>query len=426
MKSKIELLFVALFMLVASSCQKKGDSDILSTIPVDTEFFVVAEGNDIFPAAEVIVTRFDKTSFGEKIQEILIENSEIIDKTRPMAFFEYKGAKVLSLYLSQPGAFREAEDKKGHKFSEKDGILDNGEDVFICDDQLWIGNGATTFDATAVKRLLSLKENESLGGIDYARTLADGSSDVAGWLSAEGLVNMMPENGFAAMAMSLLFEDMKYVPFTVKFDDGKATAEIKAINGKYQPSKYLFNPATIDLSTVKEFPGRGDIFVAVAVDSDQLKQLVGQFGMLLGGMPLATLAGNIEGTVVGSANSSADESEFAAQIVFDNTDAARQGAEELMKLFAPSEAAVEQTGNKVYLHTHTLGGKEIAGYASMMEGAEIAVVMAASRFDYTDGLITGTSLTGRHDGDSLKFIVTIDTKKGRNSLTSILEASQMK
>lgn len=436
---KFALGMATLLMLIATACSRSGDADILTTIPANTGYFAVADlrqiieklGNEVQEDGDVKIGTQISTLLssmgarGEEIRQMLTDNQAAIDFSQPVASFEYKGSQIFTFYVSDPSKFRELGDKKGRAFTEKDGIWTDGHCFFMADKQVWATDGGSTFTPQTVSYLCRLQEKESMAGVEYTESLIQEGGDIYGWIDVAKMTSsIFSDNMMAGLAASTLFDGAKYLPFHINFQEGNATLKITVLNSRFQPAPYLLKSSGIDSGMVEEYKGKGDVFMAVAIDPTQIRQISTQFGPMLGAglTPFINLLANIEGTIVASADSSSKDTSFGVQADLASQEAAVRAADDVMALVPPTDGAVELTGNRLFVHTHTLDGEEIGPYAADMKGAQWAFVMSGSKLKETHGLITKVVVKGVGDGESLQIDMNVYTKPGQNSLKSILEA----
>lgn len=436
---KIALGLVALLLVIATGC-RKDDSEVIATIPANTGFFAVVNienineklGNTVSSDGDVklnadLSALFDKMGIqGRELKLMLSDNQASIDYTLPVALFEYKGSSISTFFVTDPGQFREFFQKKGVKFSESKGVWESEGKVFLADNQVWISDGASTFTAQTVKYLQSLDEKDSLKGVEYAVKLAEEDSDIFGWADISKLTSSVYGSGntMASAGLTTLFDDGKYVPFKLNFNDGNITADLKVLNSKYQPAPYLLKSAGINMEVLEQYQGKGDILFAVAVDPAQVQQLTAQFGPLLGaGMkPLMDALGSIDGTIVGSMKSASIGPAFGIQTRFTSAEAASQAAAQIRNFLPTTEGGVEVNGNQIYLHTSALEGKSVAALAPELKGAQWGIVLGGSEINQlSQGMLRKAVLKGVLDGNSCVVSLRVDTKQGQNALKSLVE-----
>ena len=430
------MAIAAVMILMASSCRKDGNSEVLSTIPSNTEMFVVANlqqineklGNKVGSNGEVTIGAplemllRNSGKDGQTMREMLQSNEAGLDFNASLAIFEYKGSQVVTFYVVDPGQFRDFGKSKGEKFTEKAGVWESDGRVFMKDNQVWVSSGASTFTATTVQMLSGLDEKESLQGVPYACELVEGDADLSGWLNIKGLGSAMYSGNMVAnVAVNTLFESPAYLPFTVKFNDGNAVAEVKMLDDKFKPSKYLLRGNDINMEAVNSYQGKGDVFFAISLDPEQMKELGSKFGPLMGQMtPLFDLLASIDGTVVGSADSKQPAS-FGLLVNFLSPEKAAQASEQLASLMPGSNSVVDLSGSKLYIHSPGLEGEEIGKYAADMKGSAFAFVMGSAKVMNGEDYINKVVLKGQRSGDSLVVTLKIDTKPGQNALKSLVE-----
>lgn len=429
---------MALFIALTISCSKDSNSDILSTIPANTAYFAVVDlkeiqdnlGNTVEKDGKVKVDEnFRKTIMGlpgnmGEMVDLMENNDATIDFNNYLATFDYKGSQVMTFYVENPGKFRDYLKSKGITFSESKGVWESKENYFMSGNQVWKTNGASTFTAQTVSYLTSLKEKESLQTNDYACGLLGKDAGIVGWVDISEMMSMIgAQNFMLSMAVNTLYENPKYIPFTVKFNEGNAQAEVYVINANFKPAKYLFKTLEVNMDQIRDYQGKGNVFFALSVDPAQIKQLSAQFGGMIGEMGgLLDILAEINGTVVGSADNTSPESSYGIEAKFSSPEAAMSAADMVMKLVPPAEGAVELTGDKLYLHTHNLEGAGIEAFADEMKGSEFAMVMTAPQGSKGWNEISKIVVKFNRDGESTVLKLRMDTKPGQNALVSILKA----
>lgn len=438
---KLSLYFCMICALLAASCRKGDEADLLATIPSNTGFFAVVDlvkvnkalGNDVNSDGSVktgdklnqVLAAFGKQ--GDELKNMLDGDKASVDFTRPLGAFEYKGSPVVTFYVSDAKAYMKYIEEQTHsEFKEIDKIWQSATGgIFVKGNQVWVSSGASTFTAETVKMLSALPEDDSLISIEYARKLVDEGKDVAGWATIAALTGYS-DNPMMNLGITTLYDGAAYLPFTVTFENGKAQLSAKVLDKKFQPARCTLRPSTIQASVLNEYQGKGDVFFAISIDPAQAKDLLGQYGQFMGQFAsLGEILGNTDGTIVGSANSASEEASFGLMTNFTSQETAREAAETIMDMMPPSELAVELTGTKLYIHSHNLEGETIGGSVKLMEGAEWAMVLTPDKVGAGDA-VSNVVVKALRQGDSTEFLLTVNTKPGQNALLSLLEMATKK
>ena len=440
---KIALGLVALLLVVAAGCRKGNNEGALDTIPSNTAYFCVVNvskindnlGNETRSDGDVklsrdfsqILDRFGKD--GDEMRKMLTDNKASLDFKMPLTIFEYKGSLITTFFVRDEEDFRDFLKQNDHTMKEKSGVWEADSRYFMADNQVWISEGASTFTSQTVTYLTNLDEKESLAGEEYAVSLVGGDADMSGWIDIAKLTSMQyaPNMG-ANVMLNTIFDGAKYLPFTLKFEDGSATAEMKVLNAKFEPAPYLIKSSGIDASLLESYKGRGSLFFAFSMEPKQIKQLLDQYGNLAGAAmkPFLDLLADIDGTIIGSATMSSISPSFGIMAGFTSDETASQASRQLSQMFS-GEAAVEQTGKNIYIHVNADGGDDISKYIDDLKGALWGMAYGGSEIsEQTGGMIRKCVVKAVPEGESCVITMKLDTKSGQNALQSIMEAASLK
>lgn len=429
---KITLYALSLIVLILASCSNKVNEEILRTVPKDTPFFLIVDlektQSDLSQDGKALSNGGNKNQLfgmfganGKDAADFLDSSKTGIDMDSQMVAFQYRNTSVLTFLLSDVDKFKDFIKEKYGDWEETSGVFaTKNNKVFLKNNQAWITGGTMAFNAAAVNDLLSLEEKNSLLDQKYVGNMVSSGSDICGLVNVTNVGSQFGGGMATNLGLNLMFDDLTYFSFTVKFESGKAICEARPLNSVYESAKSVFKPVEIDLNTVNDYPGKGSMFMAAAIDSEQTKMMLEQFAPMAG--PLSEILEalkNVEGTVVGSSNGSGSESSLGLMFYFADSESAMKAADQFMEMMPPEEMAVELTGNKLYIHSHNLAGDGIADYSKYFKGNEFGIVMLPNCFGQQNQIKLVTAMAHR-DGDSMKILVEAETQQGVNSLVSFL------
>lgn len=439
---KKTMMLLAALVMILTGC-RKNDNEVLSTIPKDTGFVAVINveklNANLGNKMENGKPKFDEATkqlfsmMGSKGNDVAkaIENNEFsLDYTKSVAAFELKGNSIATFFVDDAGKFKAFVEKEGNtKFTTKGNVeYCDTENTYLIGNQVWVAQSYPAIDASDIESLTSLPEGDSLNDTEYASTLTDSNAEIEALVSFKYLAMAGGNNMVMNFGLNTAYDDATYMAASICFEEAKALCDIKILNSKFEIAKSNIKTQPISKGVVNSYEGKGNIFYAFAVTGDQLSAILKQYSNLVQ-LPadVSSALGKLEGTIVGSMNS--DNSSYDAEpcfgllAEFKDASSAQIVGDYIKSSLPLPQVVVEQTGNRVYVHSQTQRGSDISSVADVFNGCSVGVAISPEGLiqdPKTAGLIKMIKLQSRPDSKEA-CVITIDTKKGQNALLSILQ-----
>ena len=440
-------LLTLLGAMVALMCScSSRNQELMRTVPKDTQCLMLADVARLSPKLQekpslisdgiiALSGRFLPSSNSaemKKIWDFVFSEGSGADFSFPLAFFEHHNALIATLGLDDAEEFRKGiESATGSRFIEYKGVRSLPDNtVFTCGSQAWIAAPYPKVSADDILGFVALTPEASVLSVDLASSLGAGTADVAGFINLKAV--MPYENPALMLGLNSVLEDLKYFAFNVDFNDGEAVGNIRLLNSGCTPAVSALPFLKIDVPKLEAFPGKGNLFVATALDPSVMKPLLSGFGSMAP-IPaeLREALSAIDGNLVFSAftgNEGAPVSSVSLMVSF----ADRTSAEKCRKSIEESGLADGLVpgvdGNSLLLISPSREGDGIREVASSFSDAGLGIVFLTAPLGPDSApevkdLLSKVVVRGLQDGRGLKFDFSVATKKGSNSLFSLLQLS---
>lgn len=454
MKKTIFCLFAAVAVIL-SSCggNKSAIEKILKTVPKSSQGVFVADLPGINDKL--------KSDGHENIQQLLLNNlgskmdpeaKSLLNEDSPIDFespavgFEFNNQLVFSFYVTSQDAMKDyMKSKRNKTFSEQNGVLVCSDGfTYMKDNQVWTAN---RLSASEVKTFANLSKDKSFLANAASSKLLEDDSDVAVCLSIGGL-GYDSETAQAVAALNLFFDDPTYAVGSLNFEKGKVVGSFDVLNSKGQIATCAVHPAEINVSALKSFPGRGDMFVALGINSELMQQITSKIQNM--GIPANVLSAldAIDGNVVMSLDLSSvlayqmssynyysedmqspSMPQFMVQIPFKSAENA-QSIQNMLNMMGASGPDIAVIGNALTISSGVPNGAQISEVADDFKGACAGVAIVTQyisnpQVKLVSQLIKGADIMWKNSSKGLSIDFTIDTKEGENSLATFVKLSAL-
>lgn len=315
-KSLLSLLVMAV-VLCFNSCKKEtvDVTRLLESVPSSAAGVVVfnvesllgdagckVNGHEIQPGEEI--RELLKNATSERQQEMMaLFNGESGIEPKGAVIFYDSNRSYLTFALSDVKKFCDFFEKKFNaSFSDESGVkvLNN---IAVKGAQAWIClSQGKRLDPDAVVSYSSLAGSQSFLVSQMGQKLLVQENDIRGWALISTFTNEMltrSERSMVTLGLGFLFEGAESVEFKVDFEKGEMESEIKVLNDKGKPAKYLLPSEKVDVSTLKTLGTTCDALMAFTVNPKLIKKFQ-QIGEAFGGAlfgDLGEMFKNIDGTV---------------------------------------------------------------------------------------------------------------------------------
>ena len=251
MKSILHFWAIAI-LLIATSCTKTLEGDILSTVPADSKIIFVADVDAFVKNAgcKVVDGKVTLSSELSKLVEQmntkdkirvkqLIAVANLVNLNRIVIFMDSNGKSVITFELTQPELFNSAMIASAKSTNTQDGYtvytLDGGTVLVTYGNQGWIADSVETVD----KCLVAAEQNPASNlGAAYEYLCSD--------VTAAGIVYVAETDIKAVPIFSFMSQEScgTYLCAMVNLEDNLIEAEVTAIseNGNYPDFTQLVGP----------------------------------------------------------------------------------------------------------------------------------------------------------------------------------------
>ena len=439
---KKSLFFLLLsFVVMMSSCSKKDAEKLLQTIPANSQYLALIDGESITDGLGPEGIKQIDQALGNAAQgnsgalgsaEYYLGDDSPIDLSVPLCVFELKRVTITTFAVRDADKFRtDVETKSGEKFrKEKDVWHLPNNTVFVDGDQVWITGSYPEIQASDINTLTKLPKSSSMASTSYTKDMIERDADVAVLVDIASILNA--NLGISAgLYLNMAFENPQYLVSYIDFQKGKIAGEMTVLNDKFKPAAFSLKPSPINIDALKNFPGRGNAFFAASFDSATIGRIIGQVKPLLP-LPPNVIAAieNIDGNIAVSTNitSSPQQSEqLCAMVTFKDNASAETCASYLNGLAGslPEGFTCAANGNTLVISTPNQSGQSIETVASNFKGAGMGLTVL------TSGLDVGTTNVGSFissfnaclvdNGSGSNLKITVNTTPGKNSLLSLIQ-----
>ena len=324
----LSLWVMTLALLILGSCKSdnSGIEDLLKTVPssaaavvgIDLQEIIKDAGcslknNEIVPGKDMEQLIAKMSSTGKKDLMLLFNGNTGIAPEAAVIFYD-AGRLFLTFNLYDSAKFKSfSESQSGEKFYEENGIQLLNNKIALKGDQVWVClSDNRRIDPDGIANYASLSESRSFLSTDMAKIILEKEDDIVGWGDFSALVSNLSNRSSSTMvslAAGLLFEDVEAVSFSWDFNKGEADFELKFLNSKGKPAKYLLPADKININTVKKLGGSCDVLAALTLSPktfEKFEKLGSAFGgQLFGNMKDAFK--NIDGTIAVAMSENPDD-----------------------------------------------------------------------------------------------------------------------
>lgn len=317
-------LFIALLVVTlcfgACTREKTDASDLISTVPSSAGGVVGINVTSILEKAGYKVengvitppkkVNLDLSSLSERdrsLMELFFSGETGIDPAGAILFYDSNRTYV-TFGLSDTGKFRDfVEKRNGKSFSESNGVAICG-DVAMKGAQAWVTFSDRPIDYDVIIGYSSLVPSQSFLNNPYGEQFRAMDHDFIGWskmkIITKNFLDFQQTTMFNLFSSSL-FEDADEVIFDADFLKGKFECELKVLNGKGKPAKYLLPADKVNVATIKTIGENADVVFAATV-SPKLFNKLEKLGSTISGdsyKNFTEMVKNIDGTIaVGCSN----------------------------------------------------------------------------------------------------------------------------
>lgn len=403
------LVFVCAAILSSCSCSR-DKKDLLSFVPADTAGVAVIDLTNLWDQLEIKVDG-DDLSYCSEIKDLLkLGNikSKDLDKVaevlkmfegtaKTIVIFEYEDAVWGTFYVKDGDDFIKTLEDEGNADFDKEEGYKVWEHIAVKGDQVWFCvNPAKTdddIDPEAIEQLADLDKDkrfdkkyekiaEYMLGEDVCSAYCINMEKILDY------VNNSYDRQMCNMALSMVFDQAKFLVGQSKLNDKGMTGEVRMLNDKQEPAKFLLPMAKIEAAGLSKLNNNAPLIAAVAVNPELVQKIKGViekmdgslsegdqevFSVLgaLSGTSGFSLATASDGTLVVNFDNATTPSQFGTLLSSDQskiefstagnqliarlpgTPAAGQGQ-------APSELVGQYAG--IYIDGSKEGGKIVNGY----------------------------------------------------------------
>lgn len=334
-------MFVCAAVLLSCSCSR-DKKDLLSCVPADTAGVAVIDLTSLWDQLEVKVDG-DDVSYCSEIKEILklanVKSGDMRDlekvltlldgTSKSLVVFEHDKNIWATFYVSDGGDFiKVLEEEMDADFDKEDGYK-VWEQIAVKGDQVWF-----CLDTEKASSGIDTDELEKLRDLDNDKRFAEKYDKIAEYMLAEDMcsaycvnvekvADMLPayDRQKVNMALSMAFDDARFVVTRSKLDANGSEAELRVLDSKQTPAKFLLPMAKIDASGFAKLDNDSPLVAALAINPELVQKIKGLmekfYGVLsTGDREALDMFGTLAGT---SALSLATASDGVLMINFDNS-----------------------------------------------------------------------------------------------------------
>lgn len=428
---------LAVVAIALSSCGRKGEKDLLQTIPGDTDYFVVVNlkglSSDLGDEGKHQLDELlDKkgASFDARWKYFFSDDSQV-DFSAPLVVFEYNNGILATFYTKDESKFAAGiEACLGEKGTEAGGLYvcaDNT--VFMDGHQVWFATRYPEVTPSDITRLSGLGEKESVLGMEVTKKVIGKSDDIASVVNLDRALDGA-WNRNARIMLNMLFDDASYLVSYTNFEKGKVTNETSFLSYKCEEAKLAFKMSKLDMGTLGKFDGKGNFFAAIGLNPELMRSIVRQMKNFGAVPPEAQeMLGQLDGTSAMSVNfdSKYSDPSFSAMFTFKNKQGAADAASFLRTISdMGSSLSAIPSDRQLFVIQGTQGGESFDSVVGDLKGASLGIVLMKSFFENM-GSNNGASYLGpcviklKEEGKGVKLGVTMHTPGEANSLVSFLQ-----
>lgn len=419
-------------------CSGNDSSSLLKSVPKDTGFLVVANiekmhekiGSDVSLADSDLSNLGPSSGSMGKLLKVVFDPKAGVDYNVPLIVFERKYSPVVTFMLSDKNAFEKTlAAKAGIKLMNEGGIKKSADNtVFISDKQVWLSPGYPELSKDDILLFKALGEKESVLSLQCAEKFLDSRANLSLLYSLSFLNGEEMLNPSYIMGLNFLFESPKYVEAHINFEKGAVKGTLNILDSKGSIANCTIKPVKINMKSLKDFNGRGNMFFAMGADP----AIMALVSMGLQNVPMVPRDAvdaikNLNGNIILAVDINGEEPGASVSLDFDNVEAAEKGRSLVASFLPEDKIGMSIAGNTLSaVYNDSQNGQPISDVASKFEGADIGIVVvnhgnnAFRRF--LPETVREFSLIGKSKGNALEFGLTLDTDPAQNSLLTILKS----
>lgn len=323
-RTSVAILFLTLAVIaltgIFSSCSKEKTtdiSDLLASVPADASSVVAVNLESILTKMECKIEG-QKVIPGDKMKQYIagIDKDNITTINRffagdyglepSVALVFVEGHDIyLTGSLADPAKFKaETEKNTGGKFASADGV-ETCANVAVKGTRFWVRTSHNNMiNASEIARFTALSDKLSFLSNSYAPQLSELDRDIKGWANIAGIFNAaemdFSQKAMLRMALGAIFDDASDLSFGADFKEGLLESDIKVLDSKGKPAKFLFPAGRIDVSALAKASGSAQAVTAISISKkmiEKIKEQVGANGISM--MKIyAELLSSVDGTCV--------------------------------------------------------------------------------------------------------------------------------
>lgn len=452
---KLVLCLVAVLCAAAfSSCSKKDKKALMESVPADTPFMVIFDGNQVWNQCDISVEDDDVT-IGKDLEKVLKaagvdkrdmkelkEVLRVIDLSeKSLLVFGYDDEVWMSFFVDDQEKFMKAveEDLPNSKVSfDKDDDFMVSDEIAIKDGQVWICPTANEeIDLKQISKFMELDSDkrftEKFDGLT-AEFCAD--DVIVGMFGNIDEIKGMMHNSDVmefSMVQSILFDDSKYIVGKTRLTDTQVSLEVRVLNAKMQPAKFNLPLAKIDANGMAYIDGNAPVLAAAAISPDMIETIANllEKNNLISSSDRVLLneLKQLDGTFAMSFSNLTD---FAFSQQFASEDAVKQNGQEGVNNIASAfwgtdnPFTVSAAGKSLIVRSKNnsakTGGKVPAALVGQYAGVFIDFTKADRIVNGLDLSKLGTMyMTLGPDGDGIKFTAVWDIKAPVSSILQVIK-----
>lgn len=429
-------------MLILSSCGGNVNK-ILNTVPKESAIVMAADLSSINSKLQAdgqtlpeLISSTMGSEFNDEGRFFLGEDSPL-DFDSPLVAFDLNhNDMVVTFYVKDEGAFREAVSERGNiNLREKDGIWfdDEYSRMVMIGKQVWIGNSYRGLDPREIKALSVQDAGKSIMAHEAAKEVLGGGSDVAILANTSSMGRLDREMGRQLAMLEMVFDDPAFFGFEVNFEKGKAVAHGSVLDKKGKPSKMAYKLAKIDTGKLKDFKGKGAIFFASAIDPATVSQALDKMKGFNFPPDMTRVIKAINGNVAVSYNMDSDnpygDGTFSATVGFSDSQAANSFVEMLREM-SDGEIAAKVSGDNVLFGFGNPTGVTVSEVANEFDGAVAGCAVITRELNYRGAALISDMVPSAHavvkpKGDGIELEIVVNTTEGKNSLTTLFKLARI-
>lgn len=334
------LVFVCAAILSSCSCSR-DKKELFSCVPADTAGVAVIDLTNLWDQLEIKVDG-DDLSYCSELKDLLklanVKNKDMDKVTEVLRMFEGTAKTIVvfehdeniwgTFYVEDGDDFiKVLEDNGKADFDKEDGYK-VWEGIAVKGDQVWF-----CVNLKDSKKGIDTEDLDDLRDLDKDKRFNKKYEKITEYLLAENVTNSYCVNidkcldymdsydrQQANMVLGMIFDDAKFLVGQSKLTDKEMTGELRVLNDKEDPAKFLLPMAKIEEAGLSKLHNDSPLVVAVAVNPELTQKIKGFVEKMEGGLSSSdnetfNILGSISGT---SGLSFASASDGVAVVNFDN------------------------------------------------------------------------------------------------------------